>query len=138
MASLRYYDRLYRQDFLEKIAREHPPKDAILATFEAAAQQRAAGKNPDGCLLVNTVLELSPHDAEVRDFVDASLREVENFFARMIEAAQQDATIRIDLNARQIAQALLGLFLGLRVLVRSRPHPAAIKSIMYQASTMLS
>jgi TetR/AcrR family transcriptional repressor of nem operon len=85
METLRHYDRIYRQQFLERVARENAPKDAILAAFEAAATQGNSSKTPGGCLLVNTVLELSPHDADVRDFVDASLREVENFFALMIK-----------------------------------------------------
>jgi TetR/AcrR family transcriptional repressor of nem operon len=137
METLRHYDRIYRQQFLERVARENVPKDAILAAFEAAATQGNSSKTPGGCLLVNTVLELSPHDADVRDFVDASLREVENFFALMIKAAQRDGSISEGLDARQAAQALLGLFLGLRVLTRSRPHRAALKAITSQASMML-
>lgn len=137
METLRHYDHVHRQQFLERVARENAPKDAILAAFEAAATQCDSGKTPGGCLLVNTVLELSPHDADVRDFVDTSLREVENFFALMIKAAQRDGSVRNGLDARQVAQALLGLFLGLRVLVRSRPHRAALKAIKVQAIMML-
>ncbi len=137
MEALRHYDRVYRQDFLDNIARKHAPKDAILAAFESAAHQDNAGRAPGGCLLVNTVLELSPHDADVRKFVDASLREVENFFASMIEAAQSDDAVRKDLDPRETAQALLGLFLGLRVLTRAKPHRAALNAIIAQARTML-
>ena len=74
MEALLHYDRIYRQEFLDGIAREHAPKDAILAAFDKAAGQCGTGKTPGGCLLVNTVLELSPHDGDVRDFIDASLR----------------------------------------------------------------
>ncbi len=137
MEALRHYDRLYRQEFLDGIARKHAPKDAILAAFSAAAGQCGTGKTPGGCLLVNTALELSPHDAEVRDFVDASLREVEGFFTSMIKAAQRDGTIRNGTNPRKTAQALLGLFLGLRVLTRSKPHRAALEAITSQARMML-
>jgi len=81
MKTLRHYDQIYRQDFLERVAQENTPKDAILAAFDAAVRQCGSKKTPGGCLLVNTVLELSPHDVDVRDFVDTSLREVEDFFA---------------------------------------------------------
>lgn len=137
MESIRHYDRVYRQEFLQRIASKHAPKDAIVATFDAAAAQCGSNKIPGGCLLVNTALELSPHDADVRDFVDASLREVENFFMSMIKAAQRDGSIRNELNSRQTAQALLGLFLGLRVLARSKPHPAVLEAITSQARMML-
>ena len=137
MESLQHYDRIYRREFLARVAEEHAPKDAIIAAFDAAAAQCASNKIPDGCLLVNTVLELSPHDADVRDFVDASLREVESFFASMIKAAQRDGSVRNELNARQTAQALLGLFLGLRVLARSRSNHAALEAISSQARMMI-
>lgn len=137
MASLRHYDRVYRQEFLDSIARAHTPKEAIVATFDAAARQCGTGKTPGGCLLVNTVLELSPNDPGVRDFVDSSLHEVEAFFASLIEAAQRDGTVRSELNAPMTARALLGLFLGLRVLTRSKPHRAALDAITSQARMML-
>lgn len=137
MESLRHYDRIYRQQFLERVARENEPKEAILAAFEVAAKQCDSSKTPVGCLLVNTVLELAPHDADVHAFVNASLCEVENFFASMINAAQRDGSVRIGLDARQTAQALLGLFLGLRVLARSKSHRAALKAITVQARMML-
>lgn len=137
MESLRHYDRIYRQQFLERVARENEPKEAILAAFKVAAKQCESSKTPVGCLLVNTVLELAPHDADVHAFVNASLREVENFFASMINAAQRDGSVRIGLDARQTAQALLGLFLGLRVLAQSKSHRAALKAITVQARMML-
>ena len=56
----------------------------------------------------------------------------------MIEAAQGEGSIGRSLKARETAQALLGLFLGLRVLTRSAPHPSAIKAITSQAKTMLA
>ena len=137
MRALRHYDRTRRADHLERIARRHAPKDAIIAAFEGAAAYPPRDGAPGGCLLVNTVLELSPHDVEVRDFVDARLREVEDFFCDRIEAAKRDGTVRATLSARETAQALLGLFLGLRVLTRAKPRRAAIDAITAQATAML-
>lgn len=137
MKTLRHYDRIHRQDFLERITLENTPKDAILGAFDAAASPSRSRKIPSGCLVVNTVLEMSPHDADVRDLVDSSLRGVVDFFVSMIKAAQRDGSVRNDLDARQTAQALLGLFLGLRVLARSKPNQAAVKAITLQVSKML-
>jgi TetR/AcrR family transcriptional repressor of nem operon len=137
MEALRLYDRVHRRDFLARIADTHAPKDAIIAAFDSAARQRKGRGTPGGCLLVNTALELSPHDAEVRDFVDASLREVEDFFFSRIDAAQRQGAIVGTVDARRTAQALLGLFLGLRVLTRSKPHRSAIEAITSQARMML-
>ena len=137
MEALRHYDRVYRKEFLEAIERDHGPKDAILTAFDEAARQRGTREVPGGCLIVNSVLELSPHDPDVRDFVDASLREVEAFFASRIRAAQRQGTVPSELDERKTAQALLGLFLGLRVLTRSQPRRAALDAITSQARVML-
>lgn len=137
LESLRHFDRVYRADFLDEIARRHTGKDAVVGAFQGVCQLVAQGDTPGGCLLVNTALELSPHDPEVRDFIDARLREVEDFFFTQIEAAKRAGTMLETVSSRQTAQALLGLFLGLRVLTRTGPNEAAAKAIVTQVETML-
>lgn len=135
--ALRHYDKHYRADFLAHIGRNHGPRDAVLAAFESATGAATGGGKPGGCLLVNTALELAPHDPEIRALVKASLDEVEEFFFTNIEAAKQHGAVRKTICSRQAAQALLGLFLGLRVLTRSAPDGRVLDSIISQARTML-
>jgi TetR/AcrR family transcriptional repressor of nem operon len=136
--ALRYYDKRYRIDFFDRIDRNCEAKEAILAAFERAAKTATRGKKHGGCLLVNTALELSPHDPEVQALVKASLAEVEEFFFTKIELAKQQGTVRKAVCSRDTAQALLGLFLGLRVLTRSHPDRPILDSIISQARTMLA
>lgn len=137
LQALRHYDRLYRKDYLEHVAQTQSPKEAITAVFEEAARRPRKHAIPGGCLLVNTALELSPHDPEVRAFIDASFKAVEDFFFRMIEAGKREGTVAQAISSRETAQALLGLFLGLRVLTRAKPRRAAIEAIVSQARAML-
>lgn len=133
--ALRHYDNVYRAEFLRKIAESHSAKDAVLAVFQAAASHTPG--LPGGCLLVNTAQELSPHDPEIADYVSARLQDVEDFFARRISVAQSEGTVPADLHPQETAQALLGLFIGLRVLMRSDHHDNAAKSIISQVDRML-
>jgi TetR/AcrR family transcriptional repressor of nem operon len=135
--ALKHYDHHHRSDFLRKIQRLHRPRQAILAVFETAIHAREGGKSPSGCLLVNTALELSDHDPEVAEIVRESLVEVEKFFQLMIEEGQVEGTMNLDRNPEETAQALLGLFLGLRVLSRSRPEMALLTTISKQAAMLL-
>jgi TetR/AcrR family transcriptional repressor of nem operon len=91
MASLRRYDERQRRGFLDRLAQDMAPRAAILAAFDAARTAPDAGQ-PGGCLLVNTALEVSPHDAEIRDFVQEALAGVELFFRDRIRAAQATGT----------------------------------------------
>ncbi len=137
MRALAHYDRRYRGDHLREIARGRAPLDAIVEVFRLAAQPPASDEWPRGCLIVNTALEMSPHDAEIGEFVNRSLRAVEDFFHAQIEAARRDGSLRRSLDSRETAQALLGLFLGLRVLARAGSGMDAAAAITAQARAML-
>lgn len=137
MEALRHYDKVHRADYLDRISKRHTPRDTIIAAFEGACKAVGRKGVPGGCLLVNTVIELSPHDAEVRDFVHACLSEVEDFFFLNIEAGKRDGTIKTAGTSRETAQALLCLFLGVRVLTRGNPRKAAMDAITSQVGMML-
>jgi len=137
LRALEHYDKQHRQDFLAAVARDHAPRDAILAAFRQVVQASRAGRNRKGCLLVNSALEVSPHDPEVEKIVKASLEQVELFFRSMIEAAQRDGTIRPEMSTVETARLLFGLFLGLRVITRSRPEKALMNTIAEQAEALL-
>ena len=79
---------MYRADFLNPIAQHHTGRDAIVAAFKGVCALPEEGETPGGFLLVNTALELSPHDSEVRNFIDGCLSEVEGFFYEQLESAK--------------------------------------------------
>lgn len=137
LAALRHYDKLHRHEFLARIEQTHAPEKAITALFDVAANAIGNGEKPPGCLLINTAIELSPHDAEIAGLIQSSFDEVENFFCRMIESAKRNRTISSSIHPRETAQALLGLFLGLRVLARSNADKTKRRAIVAQAKRML-
>jgi TetR/AcrR family transcriptional repressor of nem operon len=137
MRALEHYDRHYRGDFLDTIASENRGRDAILAVFCAAAEAATGQGKCSGCLMVNTALELAGHDPEVAQTVEASFVELENFFARAVAEGQQDGTIDKAHDARSTAQALLSMFLGMRVLARPRPDETLHRTISRQVNTLL-
>ena len=137
IAALRHYDKLHRHDFLARFAQEHAPADAIIALFDLAASTVGPGENPTGCLLINTAIELSPHDAEIAGLIQASFDEVERFFRKMIESAKRNRTISPSAPPGETAKALLGLFLGLRVLARSNADETTKQAVVAQAKRIL-
>lgn len=137
MQVLRHYDKVHRKKYLERISEQFSARESILAAFEDVAEGMNQKTKPGGCLLVNTALELSPHDPDVRKLVDACFLEMENFFYTRIEIAKDDGDVRQMVDSRETAQALLGLFLGLRVLTRSLPQQGAIHGVIAKAKTLL-
>ncbi len=137
IAALEHFDRVYRSEFLAELAEKYPPRDAIVVAFETAARSDGSDGDPGGCFLVNTALELSPHDPDIAALVQVSFAEVEDFFARMIDRAKQSGSMASTTPTQATAKALLGLFLGLRVMARARADEVTRAAITTQASSML-
>jgi len=135
--ALEHYDQHHREDFLTRIENQYGPKSAIMAVFDEVISAALQQKKPSGCLLVNTALELSEHDPEIARIVRESLTEVEQFFSRMVKKARAEGEVPDNLDPRQTGASLLALFLGLRVLSRSRPEPALLSAIAEQARMQL-
>lgn len=136
--ALRRYDAVYREDWAARLSSSHGPRAAILAAFDAAIAAALDTGSSDGCLLVNTALELSPHDEEISAIVDHGLAEMERFFRDMIEQGQAAAEIPAHVEPVDTARGLLSLFIGLRVLARSRPEKSLLRSVANQAAALLS
>jgi TetR/AcrR family transcriptional repressor of nem operon len=137
LRALDHYDKEHRQAFLSALERDHAPREAILAAFRQVVDSSDEGRNRKGCLLVNTALELSPHDPAIEGIVRAKLEAVEAFFRARIEAAQKDGTICPEVPAAERARVLFGLFMGLRVITRSRPDRTLMASIVTQVAALL-
>jgi len=138
LAALQAYDANQREAFLGELAANAAPLDAITTAFAVAAEVPEDGITPAGCLLVNTALELAPHDPEVRALVNASFAAVEQFFADRLFDAQSRGDLKSNLDPGTTATTLLGLFLGLRVLTRSGTDAAARRSIVTQAAALIA
>lgn len=136
--ALRRYDARHRLAWTAALTESKPPREALLAVFDGAIDAVLAAGSRDGCLLVNTALELSPHDAEISKIVAEGLAEMEAFFRGKIEAGQKAGEIPAAVDPCEAGRALLGLFIGLRVLSRSRPEAALLRSLRHQAEVLIS
>ncbi|PWS36312.1 TetR family transcriptional regulator [Falsiroseomonas bella] len=112
-----------------------PPRAAIERFLEEVVARSLA--DPRGCLLVNTALEVAPHDAAIAELVADRLSELEGFFHRCLSVGQRDGTIAARRPARDVARLLLTTIMGLRVLARAHPEPALLKGAARQALSLL-
>lgn len=135
--ALRRYDAIHRGQWVAALSEAGSPRAAIRAAFDGAVAAVLDGGSRDGCLLVNTALELSPHDKEISRIVSHALAEMEAFFRDRIEAGQAAGEIGAHVAPVHTARALLSIFIGLRVLSRSRPEAALLRSVADQAEAML-
>jgi TetR/AcrR family transcriptional repressor of nem operon len=137
---IRSLERYANRSMRERVARieaRFEPKQAIGA-FLAEIIDRSV-KDPDckGCLLVNSALDVAPHDPEIGRLVAAYLGEIRAFFKRSLLAARQAGQVPRRLDAETAAAHLLGVVLGIRVLARTGAKRKLLESVVQPALDLL-
>jgi len=135
--SLERYANRSMRDRIARMEAEHRPKEAIRA-FIAEIVDRSL-KDPDrkGCLLVNSALDVAPHDVEIGKVVAGYLDELRAFFRRNIEAAQRAGQAPTSIDAEEVSGHLLGVLAGIRVLARTGAKRKALESVARPALALL-
>jgi TetR/AcrR family transcriptional repressor of nem operon len=136
----RALDHYLQQGVHERVGRLESslaPYPAIRAFFDEIIERSMADKQHRGCLLVNSALEMAPHDAEFRKVVSQELAYIEAFFRGRIAAGQQNGTITSMQSADDLAKLLLSVLLGIRVLARTRPRRDLLEGAARAALTPL-
>lgn len=114
-----------------------PPREAIGAFFKEIVDRSVEDTGRRGCMLVNSALEVAPHDPEFGRVVTEVLVQVEAFFRQCAVAGQAEGTIARRQSADDIGRLLLGVLLGLRVLARNRPERAVLEGLVRPALALL-
>lgn len=113
------YIRLALTACAENFDGERPALSALERYFDALIEEALADALQKGCFVVNTALEVAPHDADFRDLVRSVFDQIEKYLRDCIVSGQSDGTIRTRLPAADLARLFLGATLGIRVLART-------------------
>jgi TetR/AcrR family transcriptional repressor of nem operon len=136
LALERYLDQSTRAR-IKRLEDSQPPKRAIHHFIEEIIERSVNDRERRGCFLINSALEVAPHDKELGVLIAERLAEIEAFFHRSIKAAQAEGTVPRDRGAKDIARLLLGVLLGIRVLARSKPERALLEGVARPALGLL-
>jgi TetR/AcrR family transcriptional regulator, transcriptional repressor for nem operon len=121
------------QSFDDRVSRFEgtlSPLQAIKTFFAEIVERSLDDKDHKGCMLVNSALELAPHDPEFQQVVAGVLVKVEAFFGRCVTAGQATGEISSAQSTDDLARLLLGVLLGIRVLARARPEPDLLEGLV--------
>lgn len=106
------------------------PFQSIKSFFGEIVDRSLNDEDRKGCMLVNSALEVAPHDPEFQHVVAGVLVKVEAFFGRCVTAGQLSGEISSAQPAEDFARLLLAVLLGIRVLARTRPEPALLEGLV--------
>jgi TetR/AcrR family transcriptional repressor of nem operon len=132
----RYMDSAARER-IARLEKSLPPRAAIRKFIGDVIDRSVNDPDRRGCFLINSALEVAPHDPKLGAEIAARLGEIEQFFRRMIVAGQADGTIARARDADDLARLLLGILLGIRVLARTNPDRALLEGMARPALALL-
>ncbi len=97
------------------------PLAALREWLEHPTRCGAGAGEPRGCFVVNTTVELAPHDAEVAAVTGEHWRKLERVVAEALRRGQASGSVRKDRGAAELARLLVGFQAGAMVLARQGP-----------------
>jgi TetR/AcrR family transcriptional repressor of nem operon len=132
----RYLDHSTRTR-IKRLEESLSPKQAVRGFIEEIIERSVNDRERRGCFLINSALEVAPHDQQLGALIAERLAEVEAFFHRSIKAAQVEGAVPRNRAAKDLARLLLGVVLGIRVLARSKPERALLEGVARPALALL-
>lgn len=114
-----------------------PPREALRSFFDDILRRSLGDRERKGCMIVNSALEIAPHDREFRATIVETLKRLESFFLDCVERGQADGTITSSQPGVGLAQHLLGVLMGVRVLARVRPERPLLEGVISTALILL-
>nr|WP_276557287.1 TetR/AcrR family transcriptional regulator [Prosthecomicrobium hirschii] len=119
MRALEHYAVRSMRERIGRMERLPDPKAAIAAFFGELISASLADPDRRGCLIVNTALEVAPHDPEIAILIAAYLDEIEAFFRRALVRAAAAGDLVPSVEPTDMARLLLGLVIAVRVMART-------------------
>jgi TetR/AcrR family transcriptional repressor of nem operon len=90
-----------------------------------------------GCLIANTVMELSPHEKEIAGTVSHALKMAEDTFFKVLARAKQQCELKNDKDPRALARVLTTMMQGTIVMIKAGAPADAVKQTAKTALSIL-
>ncbi|MDZ4142755.1 MAG: TetR/AcrR family transcriptional regulator [Methylotenera sp.] len=124
----------YRQDIQRLVKTtlkaDLPPLQRIEQFFHGLVAHTTNNGSNNGCLLINTLLEVAEDDNAISEVITQTFNQLEAGFAQVLTLAQQYGEISANKNPENLAKLLIVGMFGLRVYSKNNPDPQAINTII--------
>lgn len=138
---LRALDRYGEQTdpgLLAALSQPGPVLAAVRALVERYAREAAGERGNRGCFIVNTAVELAPHDPLAARRVQANWDFLETALTSALVRARAQGELAGDKDPRALGRLLLVLMQGLRVMGKAGTEPERLRDAAAQALTLLA
>lgn len=123
LEALETYYQFNMKGLNERLSGAGSPIDRIQGVFERIVEASTTDPDNKGCLMVNTLLEVSPNDEEINQRLCEMFKSVESRLEKTIIDGQNSDHISRNKDPELLAKAALTGMHGMRVLCKTQPHP---------------
>ncbi len=110
----------------------------IRGLLDEIVEETVKGNDERGCLSVNSLLEMSQHDADISKAVSTYTETIRRRFETLLIQARDNGEIPADKDCRAASSFLLNNVWGMRVMCRSKPTRKSMQAIVDGVMTGLT
>ncbi|MEU8515523.1 TetR/AcrR family transcriptional regulator [Kitasatospora sp. NPDC048722] len=122
---------------LAELSQPGPVLPAVRAVVRRYAAESTGSGRERGCFVVNTAVELVPHDSSAARRVEASLGHLEALLTAALVRAAAQGELPEGRDPRALARTLMVLMQGMRVMGKVADGPARVRDAAEQALVLL-
>lgn len=137
MEVLKKYSREGGDNLLANLADTPDIRGFVKKFFDAAIKDGLEDKECKGCFIVNTTIELAPHNEEIKLLVQQNMASFEDAFTKAFAKGQAEGKIAKGLSARALARFVFNNISGIRVVAKSGADKKVLDDIVKVAMSVL-
>ncbi|OKP98861.1 TetR/AcrR family transcriptional regulator [Paenibacillus sp. P46E] len=121
-AALRMYTKSHAASVRASLQKKAFVKEAFRTFFENLVEEEYREKSSNkGCFCINTMVELSPHDAKFEILTREHQMYLSVIFQETLERGMRSGELDAGMDAKALAQSLVISLIGLTVMMKCRP-----------------
>ena len=130
LAALERYRNQAAAGLIEMVNTSRNTIKSLEKIFDMLVNESFTDRFPRGCFMVNSTVELAPHDKDIDKIVRDNMQDIENALFDLIKRGQDSGEISANTDARAIARFLFNTISGLRVTAKSGVEKKVYKDIV--------
>lgn len=135
--ALKKYQRDHTEALVKAAAESRNAPEDILQIFQRLIDEGMNDELTKGCFMVNTAVELAPHDQEIAAIVRRNMEMAEKAFFEIIKRGQLSGQMETDIEPKVLARFLASNVTGLRVAIRSGKGREELNDIVKVIKSLL-
>lgn len=132
---LEYYKTTVSKHLLQAIENENTVRGKLKALFDYTLINNE--EQPKGCLIVNTGVELSPHDKSIAQIVQSNFLETEKAIYQLLEQGQATGEFSSTFDLWATTQFIHNSLIGIRVQLKTTDDKEKLRSIIDMTLSIL-